>query len=171
MIDIGVNPPLTDSSIGQCVGCGYCCMKTLCDAARRLYPGATLCPQLLWLDNRYECGLMKIGGPVGEGYRKELAAGAGCCSSLNSWRMDVKPRMTFDARSNMHTLDAEFQVFLKCWASEFLSGDVIQLTLAKMQRALVEQKNYSDEEASLTIHDILHHIEGNRHSYMKEFMG
>lgn len=155
----------------ECVGCGYCCMKTPCDASRRLYPGATICPQLFWVLDRYECGLMKISGLVGEGYREELAAGAGCCSSLNSWRKDVKKRMTFDARSNRYNIDPEFQVFLKCWASEFVSSDVIQLTLAKMQHSLVEQKNYSEDEASVVIHQIIHHIEGNRHSFMKEFTG
>jgi len=145
-------------------------MKTPCDASRRLYAGATLCPQLFWTDERYECGLMKIGGLVGEGYRKELYAGAGCCSSLNSWRKNVKPRMTFNARSNMHTLDAEFQVFLKCWASEFISGDVITLTLAKMKTALIELNNYGEEEANVTITTILHNINSNRHSFMKGFM-
>ena len=155
----------------ECVGCGYCCMKTPCDAARRLYAGAKICPQLLWLDGRYECGLMKIAGLVGEGYRKELSAGAGYCSSLNSWRMDVKPRMVYDARSGTPNIDPEFQVFLKCWASEFVSSDKIQLVLAKMQQALIEQKNYGEDEAALTIHIIMHHIESNRHSFMKEFMG
>jgi len=155
----------------KCVGCGYCCMKTPCDASRRLYPGATICPQLFWTSERYECGLMKIAGLVGESYRKELYAGAGCCSNLNSWRKDVKPRMTFDARSTIPTLNPEFQVFLKCWATEFVSSDVIQLTLAKMKKALIEQNNYSEEEALLTIHNITHHIESNRHSFMKEFMG
>ena len=155
----------------ECVGCGYCCMKATCDASRRLYAGATICPQLFWVMDRYECGLMKIAGLVGEGYREELAAGAGCCSSLNSWRIDVKPRMVFDARSGTPNIDPEFQVFLKCWASEFVSSDKVQLVLAKMQRALMEQKNYGEEEAELTIHIIMHHIESNRHSFMKEFMG
>jgi len=155
----------------ECVGCGYCCMKTPCEASHRLYPGVKICPQLLWLDKRYECGLMKIAGMVGEGYRKELYAGDGCCSSLNSWRMDVKPRMVFDARSGTPNIDPEFQVFLKCWASEFVSSDKIELVLAKMQRALIEQKNYTDEDAALTIHIIMHHIASNRHSFMKDFMG
>lgn len=155
----------------ECVGCGYCCMKTPCDASRRLYPGATICPQLFWVMDRYECGLMKIAGLVGEGYREELAAGEGCCSSLNSWRQDVKPRMTFEARSGYHSLDREFQVFLKCFATEFISSDKVSLILSKMQRSLTEQNNYTDEEASVTLHLIMHHIESNRHSFMKDFMG
>ena len=155
----------------RCVGCGYCCMKTPCDASRRLYPGATICPQLFWVMDRYECGLMKIAGLVGEGYREELAAGEGCCSSLNSWRQDVKQRNTFEARSNYHILDREFQVFLKCFASEFISSDKISLILSKMQSALTEQNNYTDEEAKVTLHLIMHQIESNRHSFIKEFMG
>ena len=154
-----------------CVGCGYCCMKTPCDASRRLYPGATICPQLFWVLDRYECGLMKIAGLVGEGYREELAAGEGCCSSLNSWRQDVKPRNTFDARHQLPPLSTEFQVFLKCWASEFISVDMIRLVLAKMKKALIEQQNYSEVDAAVTIHQIMHYIESNRHSFMKEFMG
>ena len=154
-----------------CVGCGYCCMKTPCDASRRLYSGATICPQLLWIDNRYECGLMKIPGMIGEGYRKELYAGEGCCSGLNTWRKDVKPRMVFDARSGTPNIDPEFQVFLKCWASEFVSSDIIELILAKMKRSLIEEKSYGEKEASVTVHIIMHHIQSNRHSFMKDFMG
>ena len=53
--------------VRDCVGCGYCCAKTQCDASRRLYPSADHCPQLLWMeeDKRYKCGLMLISGPVG----------------------------------------------------------------------------------------------------------
>jgi len=155
----------------RCVGCGYCCMKTPCDASRRLYPGATICPQLFWVMDRYECGLMKIAGLVGEGYREELAAGEGCCSSLNSWRQDIKPRMTFDARSNYHILDTEFQVFIKCLASQFISSDVIFLALGHMKAVLMEQKNYSDEESNITIGLIAHHMKSNRSSFTEEFMG
>jgi hypothetical protein len=146
-------------------------MKTPCDACRRLYPGVKICPQLIWIDDRYECGLMKISGLIGEGYRKDLAAGEGCCSSLNSWRKDVKPRVVFDARSGTPYIDPEFQIFLKCWASEFVTTDNIELVLAKMKTSLIEQKNYTEDDAALTIHIIMHHIESNRHSFMKDFMG
>ena len=85
--------------------------------------------------------------------------------------MDVKSRMVFDARSGTPHIDPEFQVFLKCWASEFVTSDKISLVLTKMQRALVEQQNYGEKEAALTIHLIMHHIESNRHSFMENFMG
>jgi len=114
---------------------------------------------------------MKIAGLVGEGYREELAAGEGCCSSLNSWRQDIKPRMTFDARSNYHILDTEFQVFIKCLASQFISSDVIFLALGHMKAVLMEQKNYSDEESNITIGLIAHHMKSNRSSFTEEFMG
>jgi hypothetical protein len=114
---------------------------------------------------------MKIGGLVGEGYRKELYAGEGCCSSLNSWRQDVKPRNTFDARSNYHVLDTEFQVFIKCLASQFISSDVIFLALGHMKTVLMEQKNYSDEESNITIGLIAHHMKSNRSSFTEDFMG
>jgi len=146
-------------------------MKTPCDASRRLYPGVTICPQLLWIIDRYECGLMKIDGLVGEGYRKELYAGAGCCSGLNSWRQDVKPRMTFDARSSEVCIDSVLQAFLKALGSEFVGGDALTLALFRTKSDLMEYQNYTEEEAAMTISRMQYYITENRSSFLKEFMG
>jgi len=164
---------MTKKDALACVGCGYCCLKTPCDASRRLYPGAAICPQLFWskTKNRYECGLMKISGLVGEGYRKELAAGEGCCCSLNSWRKDVKPRNRIEANSFPASLDSEFQIFLKCLSGEFMSSDKMMMTLYKMEGELEDKKNYSKEEARATINKIIHFFNNNRPSYMEDFMG
>jgi hypothetical protein len=114
---------------------------------------------------------MKISGLVGEGYRKELAAGEGCCCSLNSWRKDVKPRNRIEANSFPASLDSEFQIFLKCLSGEFMSSDKMMMTLYKMEGELEDKKNYSKEEARATINKIIHFFNNNRPSYMEDFMG
>lgn len=156
----------------ECVGCGYCCIKTLCDAARRLYPGARSCPQLLWIeeDNRYKCGLMMIAGPVGQGYRAELYAGAGCCSGLNSWRQDVKKRDHLDMDLTWNPLDPLFQTFIKCFANNFVSSDVVVLTVGMMEKPLKE-KGYSEREIAHIKTIILHQFRQNRMSFMEGFCG
>jgi hypothetical protein len=158
--------------MANCVGCGYCCLKTPCDAARRLYPGATACPQLRWEEqaNRYVCGLMTIAGTVGESYRQELYAGAGCCSALNSWRKDVKNRHHNISDPYQNPLPQIFQIFLKCWAQEFISSDSIALVLANYIRQL-EKADYAEKEINIIKSHIAHCLKENRHSHIKEFMG
>lgn len=158
--------------VKECVGCGYCCIKTPCDAARRLYPGVRSCPQLLWIeeDSRYKCGLMMIAGPVGQGYRAELYAGAGCCSGLNSWRQDVKKRDHLDMDMVWNPLDPIFQIFLKCFANCFVSSDVVTLTLGMMVKYL-EEKGYSEREIKHIQTMIVHNFRENRMSFMEEFSG
>ncbi|MEE4260375.1 MAG: hypothetical protein V2I62_11475 [Bacteroidales bacterium] len=125
-----------------CVGCGYCCMKRLCDAALRLYGNIKECPQLLWDEekNRYICGLMIISGKVGLGYREELGAGAGCCSSLNSWRNDVKKRTGIETSTFFNPLPSLMQKFIRCLASEFISADTIILTLERFESMLKKRR-------------------------------
>ena len=70
-----------------CVGCGYCCKKRPCPLAMityRLEPGDK-CPELYWNGEKYRCGKAVEWGTA-------LAIGAGCSSSLNSWRKDVRYR-------------------------------------------------------------------------------
>lgn len=74
--------------MSQCVGCGFCCIKTPCDVARRIYGPISECPKLRWNGERYVCELVELPGQLGEDYRKELHIGAGCCAGLNSWRGD-----------------------------------------------------------------------------------
>lgn len=163
--------PTEKLKVQPCVGCGYCCTKTLCGAAVRLYPGAKICPQLQWSDedDRYFCGLMLIQGQLGEYYRKELYAGAGCCSGLNSWRRDVKKRSIADV-SYDNPLSMEFQIFLRCFASQFVGSDSIQLILAQFKHELIK-RDYTEENANFFCSKIAHTISENRHSFMKDFMG
>jgi len=156
--------------VSECVGCGYCCMKTPCDAARRLYPHAKKCPQLEWVEDRYKCGLMMISGPLGADYRKELHAGAGCCSSLNSWRKDVRKRIPDLEHTNFNPLPEIMQVFIQHLGRQFISGDVIHLALAGLQADLVN-RDYHPDEVNHIIKNIYHAFDNQRSSFTKEFIG
>ena len=75
--------------IRPCIGCVYCCTKCACVTVKMLYNnGLEKCPELIWNGERHVCGLMLLPDPLGHQYRKELASGEGCCSSLNSWRYE-----------------------------------------------------------------------------------
>jgi hypothetical protein len=67
-----------------CVGCGYCCISVPCVYSLARY-GLEDCPALQWAGNRYRC-------EHAEELAHELEIGAGCSSSLNSWRRNVKCR-------------------------------------------------------------------------------
>lgn len=156
--------------MAECVGCGYCCIKTPCAASKRLYPSATKCPQLEWKEDRYVCGLMEISGPLGEQYRKELYAGEGCCCSLNSWRQDVKQRCVDLDRTNFNPLPELMQMFIVCAAQEFMSGDVIALLLNRFKLKL-ERKGYEEAEIDNIIKACMYTFKQNRSGFMTEFMG
>jgi len=157
--------------VKECVGCGYCCMKTPCDVSRRLYPGATVCPQLIWSDKkeRYICGLMSIKTSLGEEYKKELHAGTGCCCSLNSWRNDVKKRVSIEA-TYVNPIPTVMQMFLKALTCQFISWDVIFLTLNHMKNDMLE-RGYDKSEVDNIIQGIIYIFTNNRSSFTKEFMG
>ena len=65
-----------------CVGCGYCCLKSQCIISERKYGRQDICPALYWNGDQYRCNV----------WREIDGIGAGCCSSLNSWRKEVKNR-------------------------------------------------------------------------------
>jgi len=156
----------------ECVGCGFCCIKAPCEAARRLYGSVAKCRQLEWIEKegRYRCGLMMFAGPLGEQYRKELHAGAGCCSNLNSWRRDVKRRDLVDMDQYWNPIDSIFQMFLKSLATNFVSSDKIELTIYSMEKDL-KLTGYSDKEISQIRVRILMMFTNNQSSFMKQFMG
>jgi len=66
----------------KCVGCGYCCLKATCGLGLDTPEG---CEFLQWNGSRYICLQALL-------HHAELAIGAGCTSSLNTWRKDVKRR-------------------------------------------------------------------------------
>ena len=155
-----------------CVGCGYCCISTPCEASLRLYKSADICPQLEWHKDkgRYFCGLMLLPGNIGLEYRKELHAGAGCCSNLNDWRKNVKERTRGALLYKYQAVPIMFQIFLKAYGSEpFLSGDVMEIILCKFRDGL-KAINYSDEEAKHIVGNVRHYISSNKTSMFKDFM-
>ena len=155
-----------------CIGCGYCCMSTPCDVSRRLYKSADICPQLQWHEDkgRYFCGLMLLPGNIGLEYRKELHAGAGCCSNLNSWREDVKERSRGALSYKYSPIPVMFQAFLKAYGSEpFLSGDTVAMIMSSFKSNLTDL-NYSDEEANHIVGNVVHYIKSNKSSMFEGFM-
>ena len=156
--------------VKKCVGCGYCCIKTPCDASRRLYPNATVCPELIWASDRYECGLMKIPGLIGESYRKELYAGEGCCCGMNSWRQDIKKRIPEMDRSSLNPLPKLLQMFVVALSKEFISSDTIFLTLLDFQTQM-ENEKYDPDEIDTIMKNMNHLFSNGRPSMTKGFMG
>ena len=64
-----------------CVGCAYCCAQAPCHFSMDKYCCAHPCPALYWNGERYRCADVAV-LPL----RDCCAIGAGCCSSLNTWR-------------------------------------------------------------------------------------
>ena len=158
----------------ECVGCGFCCIEAPCTAAVRIYGPVRKCPSLSWdsKSNRYFCQLMLCPGSIGERYRKELYAGAGCSSGLNSWRLDVKERLPKKGIdwNYRNPVSDEFQLFLSSLGRQFLTGDMIALTLADFNEELLKI-GYNESQALSMCKLVGHYIENNRRNFMKEFMG
>ena len=147
-------------------------MSTPCDVSRRLNKSANICPQLQWDENkaRYFCGLMLLPGNIGFEYRKELHAGAGCCSNLNDWRKDIKERSRGALLYKYPTIPIMFQAFLKAYGREpFISGDAIELLMPTFKTEL-KHLNYSDDEVNHITGNVLHYIDSNKSSLLKGFM-
>jgi len=156
--------------IEDCIGCGFCCWKSMCQAGHRLYPGAELCPALIWNGKRHVCDLMQLPGNLGELYRKELYAREGCCSNLNSWR-----RMPLEDRTKVKRLSREslpelFQIFLHCLGKEWISPDVFYLTVSNFCNEL-KKREYTKEKIEGISKLIIHYLKGNETSFKKDFMG
>ncbi len=113
---------------------------------------------------------MTISGNVGFWYREELSAGAGCCSGLNSWRLDVKKRTGIELSTHLNPLPKLLQMFIRCLAAEFISGDTIVLALGSLH-SMLEKDGYSEEEIQVIKVNIVNVYQGNRDSFTKGFMG
>jgi hypothetical protein len=122
----------------DCVGCSYCCQKAPCFVARRVYGPVDTCPALKFNteESRWYCELCTIEGSLGEGYRKELSIGAGCCSGLNSWRKDIpKPKVEIKKPKVDKQLRAFFHAVGKMGPFG-MSGDLLYLTIHATAREL-----------------------------------
>ncbi|MGW8177947.1 MAG: hypothetical protein ACWGQW_04020 [bacterium] len=71
-----------------CVGCGYCCTKRVCTFG--IPDGRGICKFLYWNEDKqmYRCRLAESKRTIANA----LYVGAGCPSSLNTWRRDVRKR-------------------------------------------------------------------------------
>ena len=156
-----------------CVGCGFCCLTAPCEASRRLNYSSTKCPFLLWVeeDKRHKCQLMMFDGSLGEAYRKELHAGAGCSSTLfNDWRIDIKKRDSLDIDDRWKPLDSILQVFIKSLSQNFVSSDIIALTISMMEPEL-KRRNYTHREIKHINSEIVHMFTQNRRTFDEQFIG
>lgn len=86
----------------SCMGCGYCCTKSPCV----VFPMSSFafdidgsqivnhlrwrgCPELTWDGTRHWCGIALLSDEKKrEKVMCDLSIGAGCSSSLNSWRRE-----------------------------------------------------------------------------------
>jgi hypothetical protein len=155
--------------IKECIGCGFCC-QTPCGAGARLYPGAKPCPALKWNGERHVCDLMTLPGSLGPEYRKELYAGEGCCSNLNSWRKEPLQDRTKKEEPIMETLPETFQIFLHCLGREFISPDALFMANLSMIGEL-QKKGYTEEKCKTISKLILHYLKGEESSFKQSFMG
>jgi len=158
--------------IKPCVGCGFCCLQAKCQAAIRLYGPSGTCKSLIWNDNekRYFCDLMLLPGKIGEKYKEELYAGEGCCSSLNSWRNDIKNRTPIEVKHHFKSLDKVFQMFLKSFSKQFISGDSIVLTVLDFENEM-RKDGLSEEEIINIKKSVIYHISNSRSNKYDSFLG
>ncbi|MCK5617657.1 hypothetical protein KAR91_88145 [Candidatus Pacearchaeota archaeon] len=154
-----------------CVGCGYCCVKTICAVGYRVgyFMGeGRVCKGLIWdeHENRHFCRLGQMPGTMGKMYREEMFMGAGCSSALfNNWRTELKDRtkMIIDDGQIKNPLSSEFQIFIKALGNEpFLSGDVITMVLISFKNELLKTGRYDDYTAQAYVGGIFKQLREHR---------
>lgn len=160
-----------------CVGCGYCCMKAPCSVAVRIHGnGITECPELVWKDDKYRCRLAMLPGALGERYREEIGAGAGCCCSLNDWRKDVKKRDRSEANPppvkqlSEIPIPSEMQSFLACLGKAWISRDAMWLVCNAWKKELMSD-GLSQSEADAMSKLALNYMCQNKSSKVSDFIG
>lgn len=159
--------------VKECVGCGFCCSTALCDAAVRLYGRVALpCPALKWDGTKNRCELMALPGNLGEWYRKNLYAGEGCCSNLNSWRREplkdrTKPEPVVSTKVVVPSM---MQYLLTALSRQFISGDTWYLGLVNFSDMLVKN-GYTEDEAKQVVSKCVHLIRNQRSNFIDSFTG
>ena len=165
---------IEDLKPSPCVGCGYCCQKAPCEVAVRIYGPVNKCPELKWNGSRYVCRLMTLDGNLGFKYRKEIYANEGCCSSLNSWRKDVKERnLESEEESKVPNIPPMMQRFIGSIAQDpfLISGDAIFLMCNRFKHQLMKLDGWTEDAAHEAMKNVHHIMTENRPSFVKEFMG
>lgn len=159
--------------MADCVGCGYCCSKVICSVGVRAYNALkSPCPGLIWDQeaNRHWCKLARMSGQQGIDYRAELFINTGCSSSLfNDWREDIHDR-TFNKVYKQVKMDKYFKLFIYALSKQWMSGDVLALTIGHWIMKLREEG--VDESIIEGLVGEIQYIFGeNRASYLKDFLG
>ena len=138
-----------DLKVRDCVGCGFCCIKSPCGVARRIYPSLkTDCPKLKWDGSRYICHIYdRAIGPFKENIRDELSIGMGCCCNLNTWRQEIIPRRPKDSQEQLQKieLDPIFKKFLRAMSREMISFDKMILIIGGMTSYLEKEGKTKQE--------------------------
>ncbi len=158
-----------DIANGDCIGCGYCCIKTKCGAGIRLYGETTPCPALKWNRERHVCDLMQLTGSLGDSYKKQLHAGAGCCSNLNSWRREPLINR-IPPRAPDNPIPPIMQKFIRAVSMEFMSPDKMTLILMAFGRML-EKDGMPTEQIEIALKNCMRYFNENRSKFMTDFMG
>jgi len=165
---------LMENEVGkimECIGCGYCCTKTKCGAGNRLYASADICPALKWTGERHICDLMELPGSLGETYREQLYAGAGCCSNLNSWRYEpLKDRTKGSIDPYVNPVPKIMQLFLGALGKQMISSDQISLTMNHLKQSLLKE-DIIEEEVDHIIELCIQYISSQRSRFNSDFMG
>jgi len=157
--------------VKECIGCGFCCLKTKCMAGQRLYPSADKCPALRWNGERHTCELMELPGAVGEAYRAELYAGEGCCANLNSWYYEpLRDRTKPKVDQHKNPLPSIMQKFLVALGNQMVSNDVLFLTVSGFGGLLIKD-GMSEDEAKLICSRCLELLKGSKNKIFEDFLG
>ena len=83
--------------VAPCIGSGYCCKTAPCHEAAARGVREAPCSYLEHDGDRHWCGLIRSASPAeATRLRASLYIGAGCCSNLNSARVEM---LTRQARS------------------------------------------------------------------------
>ena len=161
-----------------CLGCGFCCLQAQCGLSVRVHAYKEICPSLYWNETRKRHLCRAVEGDLIITNGEELDIGAGCCSPLNSWRNEVKNRIpermastAFGEMRDKIPFDKYFQEFVFILGKQWLSGDVVALTLGAFKRSIIEKFGISDRDATQLCSKILHIMREQQSSFVKNFIG
>jgi hypothetical protein len=131
--------------------------------------GVTKCPELVWNENgkNWRCRLMTLAGSLGEKYKEELYAGEGCCAGLNTDRHKIPTPQDINPDSIKYPLSLEVKILLKAMASQFVSGDLITLTMFAV-KAMLDEKGLNGDEF---VNSATFWLKENRFRRVDDFMG
>lgn len=159
--------------VKDCIGCGYCCRKAPCSMAMRIHGShITSCPELKWNGTRWICGAIdRAVGPLADLYRKELAIGEGCCSSLNTFRMRGYPPTPEEVTipDKYEALPSWVQIFMKALANNFINPDALYLSLMAAHAEIADKVN--ENYADFVVKELHRFYCGQRSHDSQEFMG